>query len=128
MNPPQRRNVVTLTLLACGVAVPVIYYGIQVLAAAYEPDYSFVRQAASELGSDRAARAAWFNAGIMMLGGVALAASVGLLRAMLRLRANVALARSRRPPSPSAASRRYGPATSPCPTRATAATPPSSPP
>jgi len=65
--------------------IPFIYYGIQIAAASYDPGYSFVRQAASELGSDRAARPAIFNAGIMAQGVVTLLTAAAFLRAMPRV-------------------------------------------
>jgi hypothetical membrane protein len=85
LSSPRTRDRITLAALAVAVAIPFLYYGIQLLCAAFEPDYSFIRQAASELGSDRAARPQWFNAGIMVQGVVTLVAAPGFLRAMWRL-------------------------------------------
>ena len=51
----------TLWLLRFGIAVPLIYYGIQALAAPFYPDYSVLGNTASELGSDRSKHAVIFN-------------------------------------------------------------------
>lgn len=85
MNAPRTRDRLALAALAAGVTVPFVYYGLQVLCAWFDPGYSFVRQAASELGSDRAARPGLFNAGIMLEGVLTLVAAAGFLGATLRL-------------------------------------------
>jgi hypothetical membrane protein len=82
----------TLWLLKFGIVVPLIYYGIQVLAAPYYPGFSVLRNTASELGSDRSEHAVIFNAGIMIQGVASLAASLGFFLALRRLRINSALA------------------------------------
>ena len=92
METPHTRDRLTLAALYLALTIPFIYYGVQVACAAFEPNYSFVGQAASELGSDRAARPQWFNAGIMVQGVVTLIAAAGFLRAMLRLRVRAVLA------------------------------------
>ena len=92
METPHTRDRFTLAALYLALTIPFIYYGVQVACAAFEPNYSFVGQAASELGSDRAARPQWFNAGIMVQGVVTLIAAAGFLRAMLRLRVRAVLA------------------------------------
>jgi hypothetical membrane protein len=78
----------TLAALGVAVLIPFIYYGIQIVSAHYNPGYSFVRQVASELGSNRAARPMLFNMGIMVQGVVTFIASFGFLRATLRLGVN----------------------------------------
>jgi hypothetical membrane protein len=92
LNALRARDRATLAALALGVTIPFIYYGLQVLCASFDPGYSFVRQAASELGSDRAARPGIFNAGIMVQGVVTLVAAAAFLRAMLRVRIHPMLA------------------------------------
>jgi hypothetical membrane protein len=89
---PRHTDRLTLAALTLGMTIPFIYYGIQITAASYEPAYSFVRQVASELGSDRAARPAVFNVGIMVQGVVSLVAAAGFLRATLRVGVRPALA------------------------------------
>lgn len=81
-RPPGDRP--ALVALYLGATIPVLYYGIQVLCASYDPGYSFVRQTASELGSGRAARAGLFNAGLATQGVVTLVAALGFLWAMRR--------------------------------------------
>jgi hypothetical membrane protein len=82
----------TLWLLRFGIAVPLIYYGIQALAAPFYPGYSVLGNTASELGSDRSAHAVIFNAGIMVQGVASLAASLGFFLALRPTRINSALA------------------------------------
>jgi hypothetical membrane protein len=92
LRPLRPPDPFTLTALGVAVLIPFIYYGVQILAAAYNPGYSFVRQVASELGSSRAARPGLFNIGITVQGVLTLIASVGFLRATLRLGVNPTLA------------------------------------
>src|SRR5947209_2826242 len=81
----------TLWLLRCGIAVPLIYYGIQALAAPFYPGFSVLGNTASELGSDRSEHAVIFNAGMMVQGVASLAASLGFFLALRRMRINSAL-------------------------------------
>ena len=82
----------TLWGLRCGVAVPIIYYGIQALAAPFFPGFSILQTTASELGSDRTEYAPVFNAGIMLQGAASLAGAAGFFSALRRLGGNSALA------------------------------------
>lgn len=82
----------TLWLLRFGIAVPLIYYGIQALAAPFYPGFSVLGNTASELGSDRSEHALIFNAGIMVEGMASLAASLGFFLALRQLRINLVLA------------------------------------
>jgi hypothetical membrane protein len=82
----------TLWLLRFGIAVPLIYYGTQALAAPFYPGYSVLGNTASELGSDRSEHAVIFNAGIIIQGVASLAASLGFFLALRRVRINSALA------------------------------------
>jgi hypothetical membrane protein len=79
-------------LLRIGISVPFIYYGIQAAAAPFFPGFSILTNTASELGSDRSEYPLIFNAGIMAQGVASLAASLGFLIALRRLRINAALA------------------------------------
>jgi len=85
LRPVRTRDAFTFTALGAAVLIPFIYYGVQFLGAAYNPGYSFIRQVASELGSNRATRPMLFNVGIMVQGVVTLVASFGFLRATRRL-------------------------------------------
>ena len=60
-------------------AVPFLYYGTQVVAAPFFPDYSFMRQAASLLGSNLSTRPLIFNAGVIATGLATLLAVPGFL-------------------------------------------------
>jgi hypothetical membrane protein len=86
LNERRTRDRVTFAAVCLGVAVPFIYYGIQLAGAASYSGYSFIRHPASELGSSRAPHAAIFNVGIMTQGVVTLVVAAGFQAAMRRLR------------------------------------------
>lgn len=92
MNPRKYRDFLTRSALRAGIAIPFIYYGIQLVAALFNPGYSFVRQAASELGSDLSRHAEIFNLGIMAQGVLTLAVALAFFRALLPLRTHPLLA------------------------------------
>jgi hypothetical membrane protein len=85
---PSSRDYVTLAALGLGMSVPFLYYGIQVVAAPYFPEYSFMSQAASLLGSDRSTRPSIFNAGVIATGIATLFAALGFFHALRRLGAS----------------------------------------
>jgi hypothetical membrane protein len=91
MRPHRRRDGITLAALGCGIATPVLYYGVQLVAAPSFPDFSFLGTTASELGSDRSTRPWIFNTGAILTGLAALVAAVGFLRALGQLGANLIL-------------------------------------
>lgn len=68
-----------------GVAVPCLYFGIQLLAAPFFPNYSFADHIASLLGSDLSTFPALFNVGAIVTGVVFIIASFGFLRALRKL-------------------------------------------
>jgi hypothetical protein len=84
----QTRDKLILGSLWLGIFVPIIYFGMQIVAAIFYPGYSFLSQTASELGSSRFAYAAVFNIGIFILGIVTLVAALGYLGALHRLNIN----------------------------------------
>ena len=68
--------------LLAGAAVPLLYFGTQLIAAPLYPGYDLVRQVASELGSP-GSRAPWvFNTGAILTGLATLAAAYGYARAL----------------------------------------------
>ena len=79
-------------LLGFGIAVPLLYYGVQVVAAPFYSGFSFLSTTASELGSDGSTRPSIFNAGAILVGISSFIAAVGFLRALLKLGANPILA------------------------------------
>ena len=91
LRPTRTQDAAALAALGCGALIPVIYYGVQILCASYNPGYSFVRQVASELGSARSARHTLFNLGFAVQGVLTLIASYGFARATLRLGVNPTL-------------------------------------
>jgi hypothetical protein len=72
-------------LLALGVAVPILYFGMQLAAAPFCADYSFMRRDASTLGSAESTRPWIFNGGSFLLGVIMIAASLGFWEALTRL-------------------------------------------
>jgi hypothetical membrane protein len=78
--------------LASGILVPILYFGTQLLAAPFFPDYNFLSMVASLLGSDLAPYPAIFNGGAIITGIVTIIASVGFLLAFQRLGINPAMA------------------------------------
>lgn len=51
----------TRASLGCAIAVPLLYYGVQIVAAPFFPDFSVLSTLASDLGSDRSTRPWVFN-------------------------------------------------------------------
>jgi hypothetical membrane protein len=88
MRRSSRSDGITLSMLGCGIAVPLLYYGVQLVAAPFFPDFSVLSTTASELGSDRSARPWILNAGALLTGIAALVGSIGVLRALRRLGAH----------------------------------------
>jgi hypothetical membrane protein len=54
--------------LLAALIVPLLYYGMQLVAVQFYPGYNFVTQSASELGSNRSNRPAILNSGAMLTG------------------------------------------------------------
>src|SRR5215467_2146288 len=75
----------TSVLLALGVAVPILYFGMQLAAAPFCAGYSFARRDASTLGSPESTCPWIFNGGSFLLGVIMIAASAGFWMALVRL-------------------------------------------
>ena len=75
----------SLSALALGMAVPILYFGIQIAAAPFYPGYSFLSRDASSLGSDRSSFPAIFNVGSLILGLLSMIASWGFFSSFRRL-------------------------------------------
>jgi hypothetical membrane protein len=75
-------------LLICAFLVPFAYFGAQLLAAPYFPDYSIFTTSASDLGSDRSSRPYILNTGAFLTGALALLGSVGLALSLPRFGAS----------------------------------------
>lgn len=71
-------------LLALGVAIPVIYFGIQLAAAPFYPGYSFFSRDASSLGSSGSAAPWIFNIGALVLGILNVTVAGAFLKALPR--------------------------------------------
>ena len=82
------RNQFTLVALGFGMAVPFLYYGIQLVAAPFFPGYRFISHAASDLGSDFSTHPAIFNTGVIATGMATLLAAFGFFFAFRRIGAN----------------------------------------
>jgi hypothetical membrane protein len=65
------------SFLIAAITTPIWYFGIQLLAAAFYPNYDFIRLAASELGSPDSNLPIVFNFGAMLGGLVTLLGAIG---------------------------------------------------
>jgi len=81
----------TLVALRAGLVVPVVYFGVQLIAAPFYPGYSFLARDASTLGSAGSSLPAIFNAGALLTGAAALIASAGFFSALRSLGVRPAL-------------------------------------
>jgi hypothetical membrane protein len=72
LTPIQRLS------LWCGVCVPLVYFGAQLVAAPFYPDYSFMVNSASQLGSDRSSFPQLLNVGAMFSGALGLLSAYGV--------------------------------------------------
>lgn len=73
------RFLTSLCLLAAA-AMPIIYFGTQVVAASFYPGYSFSQQSESMLGTRFSRHPGIFNAGLMLAGIAAIVGALGLYR------------------------------------------------
>jgi hypothetical membrane protein len=71
--------------LRLGIAVPIVYFGVQLLAAPFYPGYSFLARDASTLGSPGSSVPAIFNIGALITGVCGVVASAGFLIALRQL-------------------------------------------
>jgi hypothetical membrane protein len=88
MTDPRRSNdplAVPRVTLSLAALIPVVYFGIQPIAAAFFPGYDFKTQAVSILGSDLAPHPWILNSGAMLCGVLGLVGSFGLAVALPRL-------------------------------------------
>lgn len=79
----NKRSVTSLCLLAA-VAMPILYFGTQIVAAPFYPGYSFSLQSESMLGTQFSRHPWIFNAGEILSGFAALGAALGLYRVFRR--------------------------------------------
>jgi hypothetical membrane protein len=89
---PKRPTTMTVLLLCAGIAVPLLYFGVQLAAAPFFPGYSFLSRDASTLGSPGSRLPAVFNIGAICVGIASLLAAWGFLRALRSLGVGRALA------------------------------------
>jgi hypothetical protein len=78
--------------LGMGIAVPFLYFGIQVAAAPFFPGYNFLARDASTLGSNGSSLPALFNIGSLVVGIATFVASWGFFRSLRVLGVRSALA------------------------------------
>lgn len=71
-------------LLAAGMLVPVLYFGIQLVASLFWPGYSWVRNVASEFGSPMFEYHRVFNVGVITFGVLLVFSSIGFWSGMRR--------------------------------------------
>lgn len=77
--------------LGAGVAIPFLYFGMQLLAAPFYPGYNFLTQPASDLGASTFTYGQWFSAGILLFGAVLLLGAVGMGVVLSQRRTHVLL-------------------------------------
>lgn len=82
LSPVQKSLLIALIL------VPAAYFGAQILAAPYFPNYSVLTTSASDLGSDRSSRPGILNCGALLTGVLALLGSIGLAASLPRVGVN----------------------------------------
>ena len=75
-------------LLVAAVLVPIAYFGSQVLAAPYFPNFSVLTTSASDLGSNLSSRPNIFNAGLLFTAVLAFFGSIGLVLTLPSFGAN----------------------------------------
>ena len=66
----QRQHAIRRLGFCAAIAVPFVYFGVQIVAAPFYPEYRWVEQLASELGARNQASAAIFNAGMFLTGAL----------------------------------------------------------
>ncbi|HLY40206.1 MAG TPA: DUF998 domain-containing protein [Terracidiphilus sp.] len=77
MPAPGNQRLTTLMLLAA-VAVPLVYFGVQLIAAPWYPGYRFATDTASMLGTTASLHPAIFNDGAMLVGIAGFFGAAGL--------------------------------------------------
>lgn len=78
MNHSSPRSILMQSGLISAVAVPVVYFGVQIAAAFFYPGYSFARDSASMLGTYVSSQPWVFNLGAILTGVAALVGATGL--------------------------------------------------
>ncbi|HYE71708.1 MAG TPA: DUF998 domain-containing protein [Blastocatellia bacterium] len=81
----ERKDQLTLLALKIGIAIPFLYFGLQLIAAPFYPGYSFLARDASTLGSSGSSFPAIFNIGSIIIGTLTLIAAFGFLSALRRI-------------------------------------------
>jgi len=79
-------------LLWAGILIPVVYFGLLLIAPLLYPGFNYVTQYASEMGSADARHPMVFNTAVMLCGVLGLVASFGFFHAVRRLGGNSLLA------------------------------------
>ena len=77
-------------LLMLGVAVPIVYYGTQLVATPFYPGYDFVTQVASQLGTSESRFPAIFNFGLALSGALIVLSAIALYPGLHRAGASKA--------------------------------------
>ena len=72
LHPNRSNRSLTSLCLLAAVAMPIIYFGTQIVAAPFYPGYSFSLHSVSMLGTQFSRHPAIFNAGEMLTGFAAL--------------------------------------------------------
>jgi hypothetical membrane protein len=86
MNPNLERA------LKLGIAVPIMYFGLQLIAMPFYPGYNLLANAASDLGSPSSSLPIVFNLGAILTGLLTALSAYGFARGFQHLRVTPALA------------------------------------
>jgi hypothetical membrane protein len=86
MNPNLERA------LKLGIAVPIMYFGLQLIAMPFYPGYNLLANAASDLGSPSSTLPAVFNLGAILSGLLTALSAYGFARGFQHLRVTPVLA------------------------------------
>jgi glucans biosynthesis protein C len=84
MNKPSVADALEVVSSWAGIAAPVLYFALQLLSAPFFPEYRFLTNVASDLGSERSSFPALFNGGAMVVGSLICIAAARFARAARR--------------------------------------------
>jgi hypothetical membrane protein len=91
--PRPRSETLESLFLRAAIAVPILYFSAVFVGAAFYPNFSLIRQFASELGMDAAPHPWILNTGIILAGLLCIIGSAGFNCALKRLQARPILTR-----------------------------------
>ncbi|MDX2005757.1 MAG: DUF998 domain-containing protein [Meiothermus sp.] len=82
MRVPSKSHSLVRAALGCAMAVPLLYFGVQVLAAPFFPTFSLLTTTASDLGSPLSSQPWIANSGALLSGLAAIVGGYGFWRGL----------------------------------------------